>query len=76
VFDLLPGDLLLMYTDGLEDPGRTPSRRSSVETILRRSAGRGLDDVVDELLARFRGNGGAPPRDDVAILAVRVADAP
>jgi GAF domain-containing protein len=75
VFDLLPGDLLLMYTDGLEDPGRTPSRRSSVETILRRSAGRGLDDVVDELLARFRGNGGAPPRDDVAILAVRVADA-
>jgi len=75
VFDLLPGDLLLMYTDGLEDPGRAPSRRPSVETILRRSAGRGLDDVVDELLARFRGDTGAPPRDDVAILAVRVTNA-
>jgi hypothetical protein len=30
---------------------------------------------VDELLARFRGDLGAPPRDDVAILAVRVAEA-
>jgi GAF domain-containing protein len=73
-FDLLPGELLLMYTDGLEDPGRTPSRRPSVERLLARSAGRALDVVVDELLARFRGNEGVPPRDDVAILAVRVAD--
>jgi GAF domain-containing protein len=74
VFDLRPGELLLMYTDGLEEPGRTPSGFSTVEAILERSAGRRLDDVVDDLLARFGGELGAP-RDDVAILAVRVADA-
>jgi GAF domain-containing protein len=74
VVDLLPGDLLLLYTDGLEEPGRSPAGSATVESILARSAGRPVDDVVDELLARFRGEGGAPPRDDVAILAVRVAE--
>jgi GAF domain-containing protein len=74
VFDLRPGELLLMYTDGLEEPGRTPAGLATVEAILERSAGLRLDDVVDALLERFGGELG-PPRDDVAILAVRVADA-
>jgi GAF domain-containing protein len=72
VVDLAPGDLLLMYTDGLEEPGRDTAGFASVEDILSSSAGRPADEVVDELLRRFR-EGGAP-RDDVAIVAVRVAE--
>jgi GAF domain-containing protein len=72
VVDLRPGDLLLMYTDGLEEPGRTTAGFPPVEEIVARSAGVPVDVVVDELLERFRGEGGTAPRDDVAILAIRV----
>jgi GAF domain-containing protein len=72
VVDLAPGDLLLMYTDGLEEPGRTTAGFAPVEEILERSAGAPVDAVVDELLERFRGERGVAPRDDVAILAIRV----
>ncbi|MGZ4130674.1 MAG: PP2C family protein-serine/threonine phosphatase [Actinomycetota bacterium] len=73
VVDLAPGDLLLMYTDGLEEPGRETDGFASVEDIVSRSVGRSADEIADELLRRFR-EGGAPPRDDVAIVAVRVAE--
>jgi GAF domain-containing protein len=74
VFELSPGDVLLMYTDGLEEPGSIAAGFPSVQTVLARSAGRTADAIADELLERFSGERGSPPRDDVAILAVRVAD--
>jgi serine phosphatase RsbU (regulator of sigma subunit) len=72
VVDLAPGDLLLMYTDGLEEPGRSIAGFPPIETVLSNGAGRSADEIVDELLSRFRGADGVPPRDDVAVVAVRV----
>jgi GAF domain-containing protein len=74
VIDLGPGDLLLMYTDGLEEPGRTVAGFAPVETVLARTAGMSADAVADELLSRFHGSDGMAPRDDVAIVAARVLD--
>jgi GAF domain-containing protein len=74
VVDLSPGDLLVMYTDGLEEPGRDTGGFASVGTVLSRNVGRSADDVADELLRRFRGERGVAPRDDVAIVAVRIVE--
>jgi serine phosphatase RsbU (regulator of sigma subunit) len=71
VVDLEPGDVLLMYTDGLEEPGRATAS-APVQEVLARAAGRRADEIADELLERFRGEGATAPRDDVAIVAVRV----
>jgi serine phosphatase RsbU (regulator of sigma subunit) len=72
VIDLKPGDVLLMYTDGLEEPGRMTAGLPPVEETLARSVGAPVDVIADQLLERFRGDRGTPPRDDVAIVAIRV----
>lgn len=72
VLDLEPGDVLVLYTDGLIERRRTPLREgldglleASAEVRTRDAAG-----IGEELLSRV----GAAREDDVAVVVVRVPD--
>ncbi|WP_244524842.1 PP2C family protein-serine/threonine phosphatase [Trujillonella endophytica] len=68
---LTPRDTLVLYTDGLVER-RDTSLDAGLAALLdrlRRSAGRSLDEVCDDLLAGL----GDRHDDDVAILALRVS---
>jgi serine phosphatase RsbU (regulator of sigma subunit) len=72
VVELAPGSTMLMYTDGLiERPGRTLDE--GIDRLVRLLAGLArspLEDLCDAVLeGMLRGT----PRDDVAIVAVRIA---
>ena len=49
---LEPGDLLVLYTDGIEQPGATAEER--VLDVVGRMAGAGPQDVIDALVAEYR----------------------
>jgi serine phosphatase RsbU (regulator of sigma subunit)/anti-sigma regulatory factor (Ser/Thr protein kinase) len=68
---LLPGDTLVLYTDGLVERRGVPSdqRLSDLETVLRGAHGEATSAVPRALV---RGLVGDTQRDDVAVLAVRV----
>ena len=68
---LLPGDTLVLYTDGLVERRGVPSdeRLSDLEEVLAASHGEATSAVPRALL---RGLVGDTQRDDVAVLAVRV----
>ncbi|MDQ4068693.1 MAG: serine/threonine-protein phosphatase [Actinomycetota bacterium] len=68
-----PGDLLLLYTDGLAE-ARAGGQLFGEERIaahMRRDPGVGADVLCKSLLAAARDFATGPIRDDVAILAVR-----
>lgn len=68
---LLPGDTLVLYTDGLVERRGVPSdeRLSDLETVLRSAHGEATSAVPRALV---RGLVGDAQRDDVAVLALRV----
>ncbi|GAA1865362.1 hypothetical protein GCM10009751_24360 [Myceligenerans crystallogenes] len=71
-YDLLPGDTLLFYTDGLIER-RDRSLRIGLEKLLETAAAIQSKDaagVGEELLARLADK----PEDDVAIVVVRLPD--
>jgi PAS domain S-box-containing protein len=75
--ELKPGDCLLMYTDGLTDAG-APDRILGPEDVaacLAGAAGRAAPELIAAAESLARDDGARPPRDDIAILALRVADA-
>jgi PAS domain S-box-containing protein len=73
--ELQPGDSLLLYTDGVTEAGapqRVWSDEDLVEVVAGLPAGGAqelVDGVADAALRDLTG----PPRDDVAILALRIA---
>jgi PAS domain S-box-containing protein len=73
-FELGPGDSVLLYTDGVTDE-RTATKgfgENRLKSILRSCAGMGAEgiaDVIDRAVMDFRPE---DPRDDVALLVVRV----
>ena len=65
---LEPGDLLVLYTDGIEQPGATAEER--VLEVVGRMAGAGPQDVIDALVAEYRKD--HRRSDDFAAMALGV----
>ena len=65
---LEPGDLLVLYTDGIEQPGATAEER--VLDVVGRMAGAGPQDVIDALVAEYRKD--HRRSDDFAAMALGV----
>jgi phosphoserine phosphatase RsbU/P len=68
-----PGDLLLMYTDGLAEArtGQQLFGEDRIAQFMRRDPRMSPDVLCKSLLAAARDFSDAPLRDDVAILAIR-----
>jgi len=72
--DLDPGDAVIFYTDGLTDErsgGRIFGDERLGEIVLE-AAGRTADQIADRLLEAVLSFRAGQPRDDIAILVVRI----
>jgi PAS domain S-box-containing protein len=74
---LAPGDLLLLYTDGAIELRRRDLAfgERQLEQVLREHAGLPAEDVVDAVGRRIEELQDGSPRDDVALLALRMTPA-
>jgi sigma-B regulation protein RsbU (phosphoserine phosphatase) len=70
---LEPGDLLLLYTDGLAEArsGNQLFGEERIAAILRRDPGADVDTMCKTLLEAARDFAAEALKDDVAILAIR-----
>jgi integral membrane sensor domain MASE1/serine phosphatase RsbU (regulator of sigma subunit) len=80
---LAPGDCLLLYTDGLTEayaPAYT-SVRPDIHSLLQANLGSNANEIAEDVYRRMLDFGPSEPRDDVALVVVRiggeaVADSP
>lgn len=74
-FTMAPGDVLLLYTDGVseaEDRDGDMFEEPRIKEALAASAAQGADAVVDHLLAALNDFiGGQAPHDDVTVIAIQ-----
>jgi serine phosphatase RsbU (regulator of sigma subunit) len=70
---LNPGDVLLLYTDGLSEAraGEQLYGEERIAAMLRRDPGQDLTTMCKGLLEAARDFASSPLSDDVAILAIR-----
>jgi serine phosphatase RsbU (regulator of sigma subunit)/PAS domain-containing protein len=71
--ELRAGDALVLYTDGITE-ARAPARVLTPEDLqdaLRAIPAGSAQRIVEQLAALAMGKEGTPPRDDIAILALR-----
>jgi GAF domain-containing protein len=71
--ELGPGDALVLYTDGITE-ARAPARVLGPEELLAGLSAMAADSaqrIVQQLTAMAVGGDGTPPRDDIAVLALR-----
>jgi serine phosphatase RsbU (regulator of sigma subunit) len=72
--DMAPGDLLVLFTDGLvEWPSRAPTDEAFLE-LLASAAGRSAQDALSAIERWWREGVGSEPRDDAAVLVVRMRE--
>jgi len=71
-----PGDALVLYTDGVtEERGpEGPFGENGLAAVLRSAVGASAGEIVGRIEAAVLAHGTGDPRDDIAILAVRVSD--
>ena len=71
---LAPGDVLLLYTDGVIDARKHSEvfGERRLQAALAAAAGRDAEGVLDVVDAAVRAVHPGPPRDDTALLAIRV----
>jgi len=67
-----PGDVLLLYTDGVTEAGprRTPFGEAGLVSVLRDLPGRSPQEVVDAVEQAVVAAQPGDPRDDIALLAI------
>lgn len=72
-FPLMPGDVVLLYTDGLTEAraGEQFFGEDRVAAMLRRDPGEDLTTLCKSLLEAARDFATSPLADDIAILAIR-----
>jgi serine phosphatase RsbU (regulator of sigma subunit) len=70
--DLANGDSVVLYTDGVSDPGPGPARLP-VQALSDRPAGASAEQLAGALQA-YAGEPAGAQRDDIAILALRFVD--
>jgi serine phosphatase RsbU (regulator of sigma subunit)/anti-sigma regulatory factor (Ser/Thr protein kinase) len=74
--ELLPGDTVLFYTDGVTD-AHAPQRQLSQEQLMAALAecrGQSPPEVASHIEAFALGGSEAPPRDDIAIVVISLEE--
>ena len=72
--DLHPADSILLYTDGLTDafaPAHTLTP-ADVESLLAACAGMSADEIAEQMSRAVLGVGRSDPRDDIALVVLRI----
>jgi integral membrane sensor domain MASE1/anti-sigma regulatory factor (Ser/Thr protein kinase) len=75
--ELRAGDALVLYTDGLTD-AHAPERlvtQTELASALTACAGREATEIAREVVRTVIGEGEAEPRDDIALLVLRIPPA-
>jgi serine phosphatase RsbU (regulator of sigma subunit) len=75
-FGLHPNDLMLLYTDGVTEAGPrdAPFGQGGLSALIRDLADRTPEQVVDAVEQAVVGAQAGEPRDDIALLALTVAE--
>jgi phosphoserine phosphatase RsbU/P len=73
---LAPGDAVVLFTDGVTDAGAPlmPLGEEGLRSTLKASAGLGAAGIVDSIEQAVLDRSSGAPRDDCALLVMRVAE--